>query len=276
MLFFSYKEVQTKPDRLLYYDQPNYAPNVVNQTVSYGGATWKGNPGTSWTLQSTPEQDSYNAAQKAITDHLAQQTTDFNNLKTQGQSDVTDFLGRYKAAVPGIISSTSDKYNLPGQTNYVNALNTRIKTLTGNLDNSGAGGYASGNQVDKAVNSRYLPLYEAGVTNLGTSTTQAQNEETQLIQPYQTEGQMLNDRLAREMTGFTTEQQTELTALIGQLNAGEQLTATQLTNANDLAKAQLAYKQAIDSATISNNKPQQVTPGSYIYDPASGKYTKVG
>lgn len=30
--------------------QPPYAPNVVNQTVSFGGAVWKGNPGTGWTL----------------------------------------------------------------------------------------------------------------------------------------------------------------------------------------------------------------------------------
>lgn len=27
---------------------PPYAPNVVNQTVSYGGVTWKGNPGGDW------------------------------------------------------------------------------------------------------------------------------------------------------------------------------------------------------------------------------------
>lgn len=34
------------------FQQPNYAPNVVNQTVTYGGATWKGNPGQGWSLQS--------------------------------------------------------------------------------------------------------------------------------------------------------------------------------------------------------------------------------
>lgn len=32
-------------------EQPPYAPNVVNQTVQYGGATWKGNPGTGWSLE---------------------------------------------------------------------------------------------------------------------------------------------------------------------------------------------------------------------------------
>lgn len=52
--------------------QPNYAPNVVNQTVDYGGATWKGNPGTGWTMQnlnpaatnfsSTPQKTDVNPA----------------------------------------------------------------------------------------------------------------------------------------------------------------------------------------------------------------------
>lgn len=32
--------------------QPPYSPNVVNQTVDYGGVTWKGNPGSGWTAQS--------------------------------------------------------------------------------------------------------------------------------------------------------------------------------------------------------------------------------
>lgn len=33
--------------------QPPYAPNTVNQTVDYGGATWKGDPGSGWHLAST-------------------------------------------------------------------------------------------------------------------------------------------------------------------------------------------------------------------------------
>ena len=31
--------------------QPPYSPNVVNQTVDYGGITWKGQPGGGWTAQ---------------------------------------------------------------------------------------------------------------------------------------------------------------------------------------------------------------------------------
>lgn len=31
--------------------QPPYSPDTVNQTVEYGGKTWKGNPGSSWSEQ---------------------------------------------------------------------------------------------------------------------------------------------------------------------------------------------------------------------------------
>lgn len=31
--------------------KPPYSPNVQNQTVSYGGQTWKGNPGSDWSLE---------------------------------------------------------------------------------------------------------------------------------------------------------------------------------------------------------------------------------
>lgn len=40
--------------------QPPYAPNVVNQTVDYGGVTWKGQPGGGWTAQSATGGGSVN------------------------------------------------------------------------------------------------------------------------------------------------------------------------------------------------------------------------
>jgi hypothetical protein len=46
-------------------EQPPYSPNVVNQTVSYGGATWKGNPGTGWTQEGGASSSGGNVAQSA-------------------------------------------------------------------------------------------------------------------------------------------------------------------------------------------------------------------
>ncbi len=37
-----------KPERLLYATPPPYSPNTQDQTVDYGGAKWKGQPGGSW------------------------------------------------------------------------------------------------------------------------------------------------------------------------------------------------------------------------------------
>ena len=41
------------------YQKPNYSPNVVNQTVDYGGATWKGDPGSDWRQVGVSGQPSF-------------------------------------------------------------------------------------------------------------------------------------------------------------------------------------------------------------------------
>jgi len=208
-------------------------------------------------------------SQDALTNFPAQQAADFNNVATKGSNDITDFLTRYNTAVPKIISDVSSKYALPDQQAGVNALNTRIKTLQGNTDNSGAGGFASAGQVDSALNSRYLPQYSTALSNLTNSTALAQNEEGQLEKPYETEASMLNDRLTREMTGFTAEQQNALAALTAKLNAGVTLTKDEMDNANALAVAQEQYQAAVESQKIQSQN-QTLPTGSTYYNPVTG------
>lgn len=49
-------------DRKYYATPPPYSPNTVDQTVDFGGATWKGQPGGGWNLQrENPEATNYSA-----------------------------------------------------------------------------------------------------------------------------------------------------------------------------------------------------------------------
>jgi len=254
--------------------KPSYAPNVVNQTVTMNGYTWKGNPGTDWSLVGPAGDNPSNTGgqQQAITDALDKQRAGFDKLVTAGKNDITDFLTRYSTAVPQTINDVTGKYKIPEQTNIVNSLNSRIQDLQGNTSNSGAGGFASAGQVDAAINSRYLPQFNTAVSNLGTSSTAANNEIATRLTPYTTEASMLNDRLAREMTGFTAEQQTQLQTLVDQLNAGVTLTGQQLQYAEELAKAKYSYDQALATAQTENLQPQSITAGNWVYDPASGSF----
>ncbi len=258
--------------------KPNYSPNVVNQTVDYGGSRWKGNPGGDW-VNDGPTGGGSTAAPTPAGAPAGANADALNARFATDKNDVTSFLTKYQGAVPGIINDTSAKYSIPGQMEGVNALNTRVKTLQGNLDNSGGGGYSNASQVDSAINSRYLPQYSTALQNLNTSAVLAQTEEGQLTKPYEAEGQLLNDRLAREMTGYTAEQQRELDGYVARLRAGTDLTMNERDNANKLALAQKSYQATIDAQKLQN---QNVTlsGGSTYYNPATGvaynPFAKVG
>lgn len=193
--------------------------------------------------------DPVKQAQAKIDAQTAQNKADTDARFAQNASDLTAFNTKFGTAVPQIINDTSTKYGLGTLLGQANALNSRVSTLQNNSDNSGAGGYASGAQVDAAVNSRYLPRAQQAVTNLNTATGLAQNEEQTQITPYTTEANLLNDRLAREATSYTAEQQSTLDALIAQMNAGVSLTSAQIQQATSLAVAEKNYQ-----ATLATNQ----------------------
>lgn len=71
---------------------PPYAPNVVNQTVSYGGQTWKGNPGTGWSLEggglSTPTDSSQVGDYLNQYQDVLQNAKDTLNAPTKSDSQI--------------------------------------------------------------------------------------------------------------------------------------------------------------------------------------------
>lgn len=221
--------------------------------------------------------------QKALTDQAAA-----NKLATDARFDANkaelgNFVNKYQTEVPGIINDTSNKYQLGTLLGQTNALNTRVKDLSGNLTNS-ATGYANAGQVDKAINSNYLPRYQTAVQNLQTGTQLAQNEENTLLQPYQVEGSLLNDRLAREATGYSQDQQNQLDVLIQNMNAGISLTTAQMQQATELARLEqqkeqyesdLSYKKQQDSQAQADVSKDYIDVGNgTLYNVRTGQFIR--
>ena len=70
-----------KPSKFMFATPPPFNPNTENQTVDFGGATWKGQPGGSWTLQrENPEATNYSG--------------------TPGKSDINPATGKAYAINP--------------------------------------------------------------------------------------------------------------------------------------------------------------------------------
>lgn len=77
--------------------KPPYAPNVVNQTVSYGGITWKGNPGSDWTPETPSGGGGGNVDPVATFKALAAAQAELNKPAiSQLQQRQTDLPGQYQ------------------------------------------------------------------------------------------------------------------------------------------------------------------------------------
>lgn len=197
----------------------------------------------------------------------------------QNRSDITGAINSYQTAIPQAQQAADTKYNVTGQLGLVNALETRISDLKNNTSGTGAGGYASNAQVDNAVNSKYLPQYNTANANLGRSATLAAGDVATAIDPYKTQVTALNDQIVRESTGYTQEQQNELTTLLTKMNQGFQLSQSEADRANQLALADKQYANASaladKQAEAKKNDPSSryinIGNGDQVYDVVTGK-----
>lgn len=204
-----------------------------------------------------------------------QAQTNFNNLQQQDTQSVTDFLTQFKGDTANAISSANNQFNIPGQTDMVNALNSRINDLSTNMSNSGAGGFSNANQVDAAINSRYLPQLNTATTNLNTSTQEAQQQEGIALQPDTQYAQLLSTNITAGMSGLTNTEQTVLQGIIANLNAGVSLTQTQMQVGEQLAQQAMANAAAITTAQI-GQQFQPLSAGSTLTNTRTGEITNPG
>lgn len=139
--------------------QPNYAPNVVNQTVQFGGATWKGNPGQGWTLQSSTPGASGATSAPGFNDVVnnAQQLQNFQVQANQPaiqnlQQQSTDLQSRYSDLINSIKGQGSVAVNQ--------------QTLAANNELGARGILPSSSLYQQQLASSLLPVTQANQSQL--------------------------------------------------------------------------------------------------------------
>lgn len=216
---------------------------------------------------------------KAITDAQAANKSEMNARFTQNRNDLSSAIDSYTRAIPGVTQAAQDKFGVNTLLGMTNALESRISDLKDNISGYGAGGTASAGQVDKAINNKYLPQYNSSASNLGRAATLAQGEISTNLSPYTTRINTLNEQIARESSGYSQEQQNELTALLTKYQTGVQMSENEKNRMNQLAVADKQFDNEIKklSATIDANKnnPQNryvnIGNGDQLYDVLTGK-----
>ena len=179
--------------------------------------------------------------------------------------------------------------NLPTLRQNANTLNTEFANLPFTYRDATRGYDVNNNQLSRLIGQKSTDMAPAmttannalGVaeTQLGTRMGYAQQDFSNRLIPYQSQQQLLTDRLARETTGYTHQMDNDLTALIDKIKNGVALTIDEQDNANKLATAEKQFQGMIQSATIANNKPFALANGSGVYTPGatgSAQYQRFG
>ncbi len=233
-------------------EKPPYSPNVVNQTVHYGGVTWKGNPGSDWTPEAA---SSGGGSTGSSADLIAKQTAAEN-----------DFLTRFRAAIGGQESTQamadriSTELGLPGLRKNAFAVNQQLSDVPDVQSAATRGFDVNENQRQRIIAAKQGELAPSAVKlntpqqfaegQLGERLGYGLQEQTKALIPFQTEASMLSDRAAREITGYTNDKQNELTLLLDKLSSQRALTAAETARAQQLADDEADFQRQKDLLTF--------------------------
>ena len=214
--------------------QPPYSPNVVNQTVDYGGFRWKGNPGQGWTQVGVTGSPGTDTGLTGI-NFTAQ-----NELLAKQKAEQQEFLGRYTTGLAEARKAAETELGLPqlreitqtaGQTardvsRQVQAVPETQKTIAQQVGISAPRlalrTAAETAKLQPAAESARRALEDA-LAGQSFGETQYTQRLQETAQPFQLEASMLSESLAREMAGYSQERQNELSLTLQKMANGQAL-----------------------------------------------------
>jgi len=282
--------------------KPPYAPNVVNQTVSYGGTTWKGNPGTDWTIESSTGSSPSSPSSGSSVD-----TSGITAALAKGAANQSDFLARFRAAiagtpatggtaaVPGMAERIQTELGIPALAQAAGDVATNVTNMPYTQGAATRGYDVNADQLQRIINQKQTelaPTATALANQLQAVTPLATQRIAQETLPWTTEASMVSETAAREVTGYTDIMQANLNVLLEKMREGAAITAAEVAQANALALKEQEFEQAKQATQITeaggrklliNSQTGQVikdlgsttsgTGGSGIITPAPYKVT---
>lgn len=190
----------------------------------------------------------------------------FDNLNRTQTGQTNDYLTGFRnqiASQPSALDyydQGNDKYNVPQLQQKANYLNSQVVNQLPMQYQLAKGWDVSDSQVQNATNQALrflLPASQSATAQAQTAQglaegySQAGQIKNQYeLQPTITQGQMLQDSFARQMTGFSTEAQQRYEGLLQKAQLGVQLSSAEADEYAKLASAQQQYNAAIEGAKI--------------------------
>jgi hypothetical protein len=195
-------------------------------------------------------------------------TNDYNAGVAAGNTGLTNLISSQNAAQTQTKADLNTQYGIPDLTNQIQGykdtirgIQTKLATLPTDVASRDKGTLTNQAMLNRQTTAEAAPMQTnmslAGIAEapLNDRLTSAQNDITQQMA-------MLSDQQAREMTGYTTNNQNTLNAILDKLNNQRTLDATEAAQANALAVQQknfedqqaLNKQQTIDTAEAAKAK----------------------
>lgn len=234
-----------------------------------------------------------------FTDVAQTQNNNSQNFNQSQANQVGQFQGNYNAAAQALPTyqalnqQANQQYNVQPLMQNATNLNNRVLRLPSENYNLTAGSDTNQAQLDQMTGVqqfRLQPLAQNATAQAQQAQTLANQQvgygvqnEAQMLSPYANTAPLVQSQMASAATNFGTQQANELAALRDKMAQGVSLTNTELQQKTALEAAQLNYNAAVntaqasvDAANATNNRMQNISSGSYMYNPATGKYQAVG
>jgi len=201
-----------------------------------------------------------------ITNLTTTQRANTQNLLGTQNTAISDYMNRYTNAIKGqetmgaMANRIGKELNLPTLKENAYNINKTVNELPATYNAATRGFDVNSNQLSRIIGQKTSELTPAlNTANNALSNAQSsldtqmgygvadQNKE---LLPYATEKDLLSDRMARETSLYSTDNQNELNGLIQKIQSGITLSEGEKARANQLAIAEAGYKNVLEKARI--------------------------
>lgn len=271
--------------------EPNYAPNVENQTVDYGGKTWKGNPGSGWTAA-----DSGGGGYDDLLKSIPKATDYANTINTGVNKSFDEYLNTVKSAPTSLDSYTKNlessgipqlqktQSTLQGQ---IYDLEDTLRRVEPNVAATTRNSVVTEGQRRGMVEARQKPLVEnlgwlgqslgrvssavsEGKSNALTLTGLGQQDSQRVLDAYKQKLDVAISQGAQSLQAFIHDSDNILNVSLAKIQRGEQVSDQEAQNAFSLLQMQ---KQAELASQKTGTDTQMVDLGGrkVLIDSQTGK-----
>ena len=211
-----------------------------------------------------------------------------------GQNLTTaDYLKRYSDFIQGQEGATAmagrigTELGIPTLQANATMLRNTLTNLPGTYNKATTGYDVNANQLARIIGQKSGELAPA-VQTAETSLAGAQNtlgqrmgyeqtDQAKALLPYQTEKDLLSDRLARETTLYSQGNQRELDALITKIQSGIQISEGERNRAQQLSIAEKGYQNQLELQKRTQNAQAPISneQGGWMWDAERGTWAPV-